>query len=214
MAVVAHADCAKRLSEIFHRPFNGCRDSAFRISREDMIRITGRPVFHKTSVDDVADLLVPFGLALVDRDSFFVVVMIDAFLEVTPLCSGEALLTAEARHGAVDGDNVELKMHTPKECARLLAGLFLEHAKLHDGGGFRISRKDLVRVTGRPIIHQTIIEDIGDWLVEQGLILVDRDSYFVVLHHGYFSGVRWAEEDVLKEYAEEPGFGEPGAVAG
>tara|TARA_B100001540_G_scaffold317753_1_gene352643 strand:- start:1818 stop:2432 length:615 start_codon:yes stop_codon:yes gene_type:complete len=200
------------LHAIYHSGFGGAMDGAYRITREQMIRITGRPVFHKTSVDDVADLLLPHGLILVDRDSFYVVVSGDEFVPL-PLQDKSAPLVGGYRQSTPDGsDEGDVVMHTPRECARLLATLFVEQADRLEAGNYRISRRALVRLTGRPVIHQTIIEDIGDWLVDQGLILVDRDSYFVILRHDYFNAVRWVDEAALEKYDQEPVFGEPGVL--
>lgn len=209
MAVVPHADCAKMLHEIFHSAFGGAEGGAYRITREQMIRITGRPVFHKTSVDDVADLLLPRGLILVDRDSFYAVVSDNEF-ELLPVQHAHPLFPgADSQLMPLDCNERGFVMHTPRECAHLLASLFAEQAGLYESGNFRLSRCALVRLTGRPVIHQTIIEDIGDWLVDQGLILVDRDSYFVILRHDYFSTVRWVDESALSGYDQEPSFGDP-----
>ena len=214
MAVVPHTDCATMLHEIFRGAFGGAVGGAYRITREQMIRITGRPVFHKTSVEDVADLLLPHGLILVDRDSFYAVVSGDEFVPL-PLQDKCALLAGADRQSTRDGsDEGDVVMHTPRECARLLATLFVEQAGQYEAGNYRLSRRALVRLTGRPVIHQTIIEDIGDWLVDQGLILVDRDSYFVILRHDYFSAVRWVDETTLEEHDQEPVFGEPGVLCG
>tara|TARA_R110001599_G_scaffold146321_3_gene329425 strand:+ start:23755 stop:24294 length:540 start_codon:yes stop_codon:yes gene_type:complete len=175
-----------------------------------MIRVTGRPVFHKTSVDDVADLLCPHDLILIDRDSHYVVHSFGAFSSVPFFEVQKGAKVLGGAFANTQSDTTEASMHTPRECARLLATLFLEQEKAEGSGNYRISRDDIVRITGRPIIHQTIIEDIADWLVDLGLILVDRDSFFVVLQHDYFDEVRWAPESVLNDYAQDVTFGEPG----
>ncbi|MEJ8567770.1 hypothetical protein [Elongatibacter sediminis] len=104
-------------------------------------------------------------------------------------------------------------MLTPKEVAAVLAELFTDSSYGDEGhatgGAFRIARGDLSHITGRPVWHQTIIEDVADWLVDFGLILVDRDSFFVVLRHDHFDRVRSVPDRVIEQHAHPVSYGAP-----
>jgi hypothetical protein len=100
-------------------------------------------------------------------------------------------------------------MRTPKECAGVLAELYQKAFGGEASGAYRIDRGDLKGITGRPVFHQTIIEDIADWLVEHGLILIDRDQYFVVMRPAVLDGIRAAPADVLAAFHHAVDFGGP-----
>ena len=98
-------------------------------------------------------------------------------------------------------------MRTPKDCAAVLAELHRASFGGEDGGAYRISRDDLKTITGRPVIHQTIIEDVADWLVERGLILIDRDAFFVVMRPAVLEGLREATGETLDAFRHPVDFG-------
>ncbi len=91
-------------------------------------------------------------------------------------------------------------MRTPKECADVLAQIYQQSFGGARSSAYRIQREDLKNITGRPVFHQTIIEDIADWLVEQGLILIDRDDYFVVTPPAMLDGLRKVPKDALEGF--------------
>lgn len=100
-----------------------------------------------------------------------------------------------------------MTMLTPKECATVLAKIYREN-----GGSYRIEREDLKNITGRPVVHQTIIEDVADWLVDNGLILIDRDGFYAVLRHDYFDVLDKVGADTLTRNARPVEFAAPGTV--
>lgn len=100
-------------------------------------------------------------------------------------------------------------MRTPKECARVLAELYQKAFGGEGSGAYRIDRAALKQITGRPVFHQTIIEDVADWLVEHGLVLIDRDQYFVIMRPAVLDGIREAPDDVLAVFSHPVDFGGP-----
>ncbi len=100
-------------------------------------------------------------------------------------------------------------MRTPKECADVLAQIYQLSFGDAQSGAYRIQREDLRDITGRPVFHQTIIEDVADWLVEQGLILIDRDDYFIVTSPAMLDGLRKVPKDALEPFHHPVEFGNP-----
>ncbi len=100
-------------------------------------------------------------------------------------------------------------MRTPKECADVLAQIYEQSFDNTPSGAYRLQREEIKNITGRPVIHQTIIEDIADWLVELGLILIDRDDYFVISPPAMLDGLRRAPKDVLEPFHHPVEFGTP-----
>ncbi|NQV44911.1 MAG: hypothetical protein HQ501_08410 [Rhodospirillales bacterium] len=98
-------------------------------------------------------------------------------------------------------------MRTPKECADVLAQIFTSSFSGEAKGTYRIQRDEMKGITGRPVIHQTIIEDVADWLVELGLVLIDRDAYFVVAPPAMLDDVRAVSDDVLNQFHHPVKFG-------
>jgi len=95
----------------------------------------------------------------------------------------------------------------PREFANKLAELFEDSFDNEPKGVYRIFREDLSRITGRPVLHQTIIEDVADWLVGLGLILIDRDSFFVIVGHDHFDSIRTVPGQVVQAHAHPIDFG-------
>jgi len=105
-------------------------------------------------------------------------------------------------------------MRTPKECADVMAQIYRQSFGNASSGAYRIRREDLKNITGRPVLHQTIIEDVADWLVEQGLVLIDRDDYFIVTPPAMLDGIRKVPNDVLEPFHHPVEFGDPGEGTG
>lgn len=91
----------------------------------------------------------------------------------------------------------------------MLAELYRTSFGGETSGAYRISRDDLKSITGRPVIHQTIIEDVADWLVELGLVLIDRDAFFVVMRPAALDSLRDASGEALDAYRHPVNFGGP-----
>lgn len=98
-------------------------------------------------------------------------------------------------------------MRSPRECAQLIYEIYTSEFGGEQAGRYAISRGDLINITGRPVWHQTLIEDVADWLVELGLILIDRDSFFYVMQPSDLDGVRLAEGETLTRYLRPVKFG-------
>ena len=95
-------------------------------------------------------------------------------------------------------------MRTPKECADVLAQIYRQSFGDAQSGAYRIQRDDLKNITGRPVFHQTIIEDVADWLGEKDLMLIDRDAYFVVAPPAMLDRLRKVPKDVLERRKPVP----------
>ena len=65
-------ECADVLAQIYRQSFGDAQSGAYRIQRDDLKNITGRPVGQQTCSEDVADWLVEKDLILIDRDAYFV----------------------------------------------------------------------------------------------------------------------------------------------
>ncbi len=100
-------------------------------------------------------------------------------------------------------------MRTPEECAHVLAEIYHQAFGSEPNGAFRIDRDDLKNITGRPILHQTVIEDIADRLVKHGLILIDRDYYHVIMRPAVLEGIRQVPKDVHEAFHQPIDFGGP-----
>ena len=100
-------------------------------------------------------------------------------------------------------------MRTPNECANVLAEIYRNTADGEQLGAYRVDREALKTITGRPVFHQTIIEDVADWLVEHGLILIDRDRYFVIMRPSVLDEIHEVPDDVLATYHHPVNFGGP-----
>lgn len=98
---------------------------------------------------------------------------------------------------------------TPKESAAVMAEIYGKAFGGKSSGAYRIGRDALKNITGRPMYHQTLIEDIADWLIEHGLILIDRDAYFVIMRPTVLDEIRETSDDVLAAYHHPVSFGGP-----
>lgn len=78
----------------------------------------------------------------------------------------------------------------PDRIADLLVALEATAFGGKPSGRFRISRKFLRQFAGRRRLPPTLVDAIADEMFERGFVLIDMESYFVVIPQRYFSSYR------------------------
>ncbi len=68
-----------------------------------------------------------------------------------------------------------------------------------DRGRYRISRKLLRKLAGRERLPDELMRDLTDELFERGFILVDMESFFVLLEQRLFHNYRRVPESAVNE---------------
>lgn len=76
------------------------------------------------------------------------------------------------------------------EIAERLAGLYDKDFAGKDRGRYRISMKHMRMLAGRRRVPQKMIREIGEELYELGYVLIDMETFFVVLAPRTFSSYR------------------------
>ena len=99
-------------------------------------------------------------------------------------------------------------MRTPKECAKVFGDIFQDETKNGGYGAYCISREELKQISGRPLWHQTIIEDVADWLVDLGLILVNRDGRFYIMEPSELDRYLLVDSETLEKHSCPVVFGD------
>ena len=94
--------------------------------------------------------------------------------------------------------------------ADLLAALEATAFGGKPSGRFRISRKFLRQFAGRRRLKPDMVEAIADEMFERGYVLVDMESYFVILPQRYFSSYRRVTAAAVDRVL--PGSGDGGEV--
>lgn len=79
-------------------------------------------------------------------------------------------------------------MHT--QIAKTLAALYEEPFGSKERGRFRISMKLLCELAGRRRLYEDDLRAIGRELFEMGYVLIDMETYFVVLSQRTFRSYR------------------------
>ncbi|NNG05582.1 MAG: hypothetical protein HKM95_15985 [Inquilinus sp.] len=79
---------------------------------------------------------------------------------------------------------------TPARIAELLVALDGIPFGGKPGGRFRISRKFLRQFAERRRLQPELVDAIADEMFERGFVLIDMESYFVVIPQRYFSSYR------------------------
>lgn len=64
-------------------------------------------------------------------------------------------------------------------------------------GRFRLAAKALRQLTGRRRLYEADVVELQRALFERGFVLIDMDSYFVVMSANTFTNYRRANEDCL-----------------
>lgn len=77
-----------------------------------------------------------------------------------------------------------------RQIAELLAALYQEKFGGKERGRYRISMKQLRALTDRKRVPADVIAKIGEELFELGYVLIDLETFFVVLAQGTFRSYR------------------------
>ena len=76
-----------------------------------------------------------------------------------------------------------------------------------DRGRYRFSMKQMRALTGRKRVPPKVIRSIGEELFELGYVLIDLETYFVVLAQGTFRSYRRVREGCLSANTVAAGKG-------
>ncbi|MDX1424425.1 MAG: hypothetical protein R3322_14870 [Kiloniellales bacterium] len=79
---------------------------------------------------------------------------------------------------------------SPDQLARALACLYAERFGGATSGKFRISRKFMRQLAGRRKLPDSYIARLAEDLFEAGFVLIDCETYFVVLSQKQFASYR------------------------
>ena len=71
-------------------------------------------------------------------------------------------------------------------------------------GRYRISRKNVTGLLGKRRMYAEDVQNLSRALFEKGYVLVDMDSFFVVLGANSFVNHRRANEDAISAEEREP----------
>ena len=80
-----------------------------------------------------------------------------------------------------------------------LAALYERPFGGKDKGRYRIAMKLMRQMTGRRRLYEDDIREISRALLEYGYILIDMDSFFVVMSANAFVNYRRSNEDCIGE---------------
>lgn len=79
----------------------------------------------------------------------------------------------------------------------ILASLYARNFGGKVSGRYRISRKIVGGLLGRRRIYADDIQNLTRAMLEKGFVLIDMDSFFVVLGAGSFANYRRANQDCI-----------------
>lgn len=96
-----------------------------------------------------------------------------------------------------DGRAASPGPRTPEEVAGWLADLYNLQFGGRPRGRFRISMKHLRRVMGRRRLYPEDVDALSRALFEHGHVLVDMETYFVVISQKTFASYRRVNEACL-----------------
>lgn len=85
-----------------------------------------------------------------------------------------------------------------EKTADWLTGLYDKKFGGKDGGRYRISSKLIREAAGRRRLYEDDIRELAKALLEKGFVLIDMDSFYVVMSANSFVNYRRANEDLLK----------------
>ena len=84
-----------------------------------------------------------------------------------------------------------------RQIAGRLAALYDEKFAGKERGRYRISMKQMRTLTGRKRVPGDVIRKVGEELFELGYVLIDLESFFVVLAQGTFRSYRRVNDGSL-----------------
>ena len=87
------------------------------------------------------------------------------------------------------------------EIALRLATLYHQRFGGKRTGRFRISRRYLLELSGRRRLPERLLRDVANEMFEQGFVLIDLESFFVVLDQKLFVGYRRVTRKIIGKLA-------------
>lgn len=87
----------------------------------------------------------------------------------------------------------------PDVVADKLASLYAEKFGGKDGGRYRVAAKSIRDATGRRRLYEDDVRELTRALFERGYVLIDMDSFFVVMSANAFVNYRRANDQCLKD---------------
>lgn len=88
-----------------------------------------------------------------------------------------------------------MENHTLSDAAERLAALYTSAFGGKPSGRYRISTRLVCQLAGRRRLYEDDIRALGRSLLELGFVLIDMDSFLVVLSANTFTNYRRANED-------------------
>lgn len=95
---------------------------------------------------------------------------------------------------------------TERQVAEWLAGFYDRKFGGKDRGRFRISMKHMKLLTQRRRIPAEIVRKIGEELFELGFVLIDLETFFVILPQRSFRSYRRVSDSCVAEILPGPGL--------
>ncbi|MFY0310444.1 hypothetical protein ACFMBG_11200 [Leisingera sp. D0M16] len=92
-------------------------------------------------------------------------------------------------------------MFTFDSAAGTLAGLYGRDFGGKASGRYRIPRKLLQEICGRRRLYEEDVTALSRALLEKGYVLIDMDSFFVVMSANAFVNYRRAGKEILAHHA-------------
>lgn len=84
-----------------------------------------------------------------------------------------------------------------RQIAERLAAFYLQRFGGKDRGRYRISMKQMRVLTDRKRVPADVVGQIGEELFELGYVLIDLETFFVVLAQGTFRSYRRVSDSCL-----------------
>ena len=86
---------------------------------------------------------------------------------------------------------------SPRQVAKRLTALYEVLFGGKERGRYRFSMKQMRALTGRKRVPPDVIRDIGEEVFELGFVLIDLETYFVVLSQSTFRSYRRVSDGCL-----------------
>lgn len=110
---------------------------------------------------------------------------------------------------------VTAERRSPEALARVLVRLFAERFGGATAGKFRISRKFMRQLAGRRKLPDDYLATLAEDMFEAGFVVIDCESYFVVLSQKQFASYRRATAAAVNRVmSHEEANGEPTSARG
>lgn len=91
------------------------------------------------------------------------------------------------------------KILFPDAMADKLAHLYSEKFGGKDSGRYRVAAKTVRDATGRRRLYEDDVRNLTRAMVERGYVLIDMDSFFVVMSANSFVNYRRANDHCLRD---------------